>query len=184
MSELDEFGIVRYIIDTGDKVISVLLNDIAEYAGENLLMKIKAKNITSYDYDKIWEEDPVQALEYILVKGVKFYVNTWPGPEDYIFFQVDMLTTESGRVLYLDTEVKDTIYDVEWLLQNKNLVGFDGGFIKRNYRVFKKCFINDYGVKVLFDIDHSRIDDFYGFEKYLVNTFYAKIESSQKKQRL
>lgn len=35
MSELDEFGIVRYIIDTGDKVVSILLNDIAEYPGDN-----------------------------------------------------------------------------------------------------------------------------------------------------
>lgn len=181
MSELDQFGIVRYIIDTGEKVISLLVNDIAEYAGENLLMKVNINKIPIYE--TLWDDDPAQVTEYILVKGIKFYVISWI-LTNYIYFQVDFNTTKSGRILYLDTQVKDPIYDVLWLLQNKNLVGFDGGFIKRNYRLFYKCLINDYGVKVLFDIDHSNIDDFYGFEKYLVHTFYAKIESSQKKQRV
>lgn len=181
MSELDEFGIVRYIIDTGDKVVSILLNDIAEDVDGNLLMKIKKKHIPFYDA-LFEEDDPDQVAEYILVKGVKFYVSTWQGNEGYIIFQVDWFTTKRGIILYLDTEVKDPIYDVEWLLQNKNLVGNDGGFVKRNYRMIYKCFINDYGVKVLFDVDQSKIDDFYGFEKCLARTFYAKTTSSQKKQ--
>ena len=181
MSELDEFGIVRYIIDTGDKVASILLNDIAEDVDGNLLMKIKKKHIPFYDA-LFEEDDPDQVAEYILVKGVKIYVSTWQGNDNYIIFQVDLYTTESGRILYLDNRVKNQIYDVEWLLRHENLFGFDGGFIKRNYRVFKKCFINDYGVKVLFNIDHSKIDDFYGFEKCLARTFYDRIEASQKKQ--
>lgn len=181
MSELDEFGIVRYIIDTGDKVVSILLNDIAEDVDGNLLMKIKKNHIPFYDV-LFEEDDPDQVAEYILVKGVKFYVSTWQGNDNYIIFQVDWFTTKRGRILYLDTEVKDRIYDVEWLLQNENLFGFDGGFIKRNYRMIYKCFINDYGVKVLFDVDQSKIDDFYSFEKYLARTFYDKIERSQKKQ--
>lgn len=115
MSELDEFGIVRYIIDTGDKVVSILLNDIAEDVDDRLLMKVKKKYIPFYD--ALWEEDdPKQVAEYILVKGVKFYVKTWQGVEDYIIFQVDLFTTKSGRILYIDTEVKDPIYDADWLL--------------------------------------------------------------------
>ena len=183
MSELDEFGIVRYIIDTGDKVVSILLNDIAEDVDGNLLMKINKKHIPFYSA-LFEEDDPDQVAEYILVKGVKFYVSTWQGNDDYIIFQVDWFTTKRGMILYLDTEVKDPIYDVEWLLQNENLFGFDGGFIKRNYRMIYKCFINDYGVKVLFDVDQSKIDDFYGFEKCLARTFYDKIDGSQKKQGL
>lgn len=171
MSELDEFGIVRYIIDTGDKVVSILLNDIAEDIDDKLLMKVKLDKIPIYDV--LWDDDPPQVSEYILVKGVKFYVQTWV-IKDYIIFQVDVFTTKSGRILHLDTEVKDPIYDALWLLQNKNLVGLDGGFMKRNYRNVHKCFINDFGVKVLFNVDHSKIDDFYGFEKYLVRTFYEK----------
>lgn len=178
MSELDEYGIVRYIIDTGDKVASVIINDIAEDVGGEFLMGVRKDRLPIFE--ELWEDDPKQVVEYILVKGVKFYVSTWISV-NYIVFQVDLYTTESGRILYLDNQVKNQIYDVEWLLQNKNLFGFDGGFIKRNYRVFKKCFINDYGVKVLFDIDHSKIDDFYGFEKCLARTFYDRIEASQKK---
>lgn len=181
MSELDEFGIVRYIIDTGDKVVSILLNDIAEDVDDRFLMGVRKDRLPIFE--ELWEDDPQQVVEYILVKGIKFYVQTWISG-DYIIFQVDLYTTKSGRVLYLDNQVKDPLYDVDWLLQNKNLFGLDGGFIKRNYRVFKKCFINDYGVKVLFDIDHSKIDDFYGFEKCLARTFYAEITSSQKKQGL
>lgn len=179
MSELDEFGIVRYIIDTGDKVVSILLNDIAEDIEDKLLMKVKLDNIPIYE--ELWDEDPEQVAEYILVKGIKFYVQTWV-LHDYIIFQVDMFTTESGMILYLDTEVKDPIYDTLWFLQNKNLVGSDGGFMKRNYRMVYKCFINDFGDKVLFDVDQTKIEDFYGFEKYLVRTFYNKISSLQKKQ--
>jgi len=181
MSELDEFGIVRYIIDTGDKVASILINDIAEDVDGRFLMGVRKDKLPIFE--ELWEDDPRQAVEYILVKGIKFYVQTWISG-DYIIFQVDLYTTKSGDILYLDTETKDPIYDVEWLLQNKSLGGLDGGFIKRNYRVFKKCFINDYGVKVVFDIDHSKIDDFYGFEKCLARTFYSKITSSQKKQGL
>ena len=179
MSELDEFGIIRYIIDTGDKVMSVIINDIAEDVGDRFLMGVRKDRLPIFE--GLWEDDPKQVVEYILVKGVKFYVSTWISV-NYIVFQVDLYTTESGRILYLDNQVKNQIYDVEWLLQHENLFGFDGGFIKRNYRVFKKCFINDYGVKVLFDIDHSKIDDFYGFEKCLARTFYDRIEASQKKQ--
>ena len=179
MCELDEYGIIRYIVDTGEKVMSVIINDIAEDVDDRFLMCVRKDKLPIFE--ELWDDDPQQVVEYILVKGIKFYISTWISG-DYIIFQVDLYTTESGRILYLDTEVKDAIYDVEWLLQNKNLVGFYGGFIKRNYRVFKKCFINDYGVKVLFDIDHSKIDDFYGFEKYLARTFYSKIELSQKKQ--
>ena len=179
MSELDEYGIVRYIIDTGDKVVSVIINDIAEDVGDEFLMGVRKDRLPIFE--ELWEDDPKQVVEYILVKGVKFYVSTWISV-NYIVFQVDLYTTESGRILCLDNQVKNQIYDVEWLLQNENLFGFDGGFIKRNYRVFKKCFINDYGVKVLFDIDHSKIDDFYGFEKCLARTFYDRIPSSQKKQ--
>lgn len=179
MSELDEFGIIRYIIDTGDKVMSVIINDIAEDVGDRFLMGVRKDRLPIFE--ELWEDDPKQVVEYILVKGVKFYVSTWISV-NYIVFQVDLYTTESGRILYLDNQVKNQIYDVEWLLQHENLFGFDGGFIKRNYRVFKKCFINDYGVKVLFDIDHSKIDDFYGFEKCLARTFYDRIEASQKKQ--
>lgn len=172
MSELDEFGIVRYIIDTGDKVVSILLNDIAEDIDDDLLMKVKLDHIPFYE--ELWDDDPYRVAEYILVKGVKFYVQTWV-IKDYIIFQVDVFTTKSGRILHLDTEVKDPMYDALLLLQNKNLVGLDGGFMKRNYRNVHKCFINDFGVKVLFNVDHSKIDDFYGFEKYLVRTFYEKI---------
>ena len=55
MSELDEFGIVRYIIDTGDKVVSIMVNDIAEDVDGNLLMKIKKKHIPFYS--ALFEED-------------------------------------------------------------------------------------------------------------------------------
>lgn len=181
MSELDAFGIVRYIIDTGDKVASILLNDIAEDVDDRFLMGIRKDKLPIFE--ELWADDPQQSVEYILVKGVKFYVSTWISG-DYIIFQVDLFKTDSGDILYLDTETKYPIYDVEWLPQNKSLGGLDGEFIKRNYRVFKKCFINYYGVQVIFDIDHSNIDDFYGFEKYLARTLYAKITSSQKKQGL
>lgn len=179
MSELDEFGIIRYIVDTGYKVMSVIINDIAEDVADRYLMCVRRDKLPIFE--ELWDDDPQQVVEYILVKGIKFYVSTWISG-DYIIFQVDLYTTESGRILYLDNQVKNQIYDVEWLLQHENLFGFDGGFINRNYRVFKKCFINDYGVKVLFDIDHSKIDDFYGFEKCLARTFYDRIEASQKKQ--
>lgn len=181
MSELDEFGIIRYIVDTGYKVMSVIINDIAEDVADRYLMCVRRDNLPIFE--ELWDDDPQQVVEYILVKGIKFYVSTWISG-DYIIFQVDLFTTESGKILHLDNQVKDPLYDVDWLLQNKNLVGFDGGFIKRNYRVFKKCIINDYGVKVEFGIDHSKIDDFYGFEKCLVRTFYSRISSSQKKQGL
>lgn len=159
-------------------MVSVIINDIAEDVGGEFLMGVRKDGLPIFE--ELWEDDPKQVVEYILVKGVKFYVSTWISV-NYIVFQVDLYTTESGRILYLDNQVKNQIYDVEWLLQHENLFGFDGGFIKRNYRVFKKCFINDYGVKVLFDIDHSKIDDFYGFEKCLARTFYDMIEASQKK---
>lgn len=97
MSELDEFGIVRYIIDTGDKVVSILLNDIAEDTGDNddtLLMKVKLTNIPIYD-ELYWEDNP-KFEEYILVKGVKFYVSTWI-IKDYIIFQVDEYTTQKKQ---------------------------------------------------------------------------------------
>lgn len=99
MSELDEFGIVRYIIDTGDKVVSILLNDIAEDTGDNdyiLLMKVKLTNIPIYD-ELYWEDNP-KFEEYILVKGVKFYVQTWI-IKDYIIFQVDKYTTQKKQGL-------------------------------------------------------------------------------------
>lgn len=94
MSELDEFGIVRYIIDTGDKVVSILVNDIAEATGDDydtFLMKVKLTNIPIYD-ELYWEDTP-KFEEYILVKGVKFYVQTWI-IEDYIIFQVNIVTTQ------------------------------------------------------------------------------------------
>lgn len=97
MSELDEFGIVRYIVDTGDKVVSVLINDIAEDTGDNddtLLMKVKLTNIPIYD-ELYWEDNP-KFEEYILVKGVKFYVSTWI-IKDYIIFQVDEYTTQKKQ---------------------------------------------------------------------------------------
>ena len=55
MSELDEFGIVRYIIDTGDKVVSILLNDIAEDTGDNddTLLFVKSEHIPFYD--ELWD---------------------------------------------------------------------------------------------------------------------------------
>ena len=97
MSELDEFGIVRYIIDTGDKVVSILLNDIAEDAGDEyntLLMKIKKYNIPIYE--ELLDEDPERLAEYILVKGIKLYVSTWI-IDDHIYFQVDTYTSQKKQ---------------------------------------------------------------------------------------
>lgn len=97
MSELDEFGIVRYIIDTGDKVVSILLNDIAEATGEDhdtLLMKVKKDNILIYE--ELWWEDTPKFEEYILAKGVKLYVNTWI-IDSYIIFQVNILKTQKKQ---------------------------------------------------------------------------------------
>lgn len=179
MSELDEFGIVRYIIDTGDKVVSILLNDIAEDTGDNddTLMVIREKNIPLYD--DIWDSNPKQSSEYILAKGTKFYVETWHSLGFGVYFVVDLYTTERGIILYLDSNRPDRLYDVDWLIQNKCLVGHDGGFLKRNYRMFSRCHINFYGAKKVIHIDHSKIEDFYGFEKFIANSF---INSSQKKQ--
>ena len=178
MSELDEFGIVRYIIDTGDKVVSILVNDIAEELGDEddtLLMKIKKDKIPIYE--ALWDEDPGRSAEYILVKGIKFYVSTWI-LDDYIYFQVDIYTTKSGLVLYLDSNKQDRLYDMDWFIANKCIVGQDGGFLKRNYRMYSKCCINFYGTKKAFTINHSIIHDWYGFEKHLANSY---LDSSQKK---
>lgn len=97
MSELDEFGIVRYIIDTGDKVLSVMINDIAEDAGDEydtLLMKIKKYKIPIYE--ELLDEDPERLAEYILVKGIKFYVSTCI-IDDYIYFQVDTYASQKKQ---------------------------------------------------------------------------------------
>lgn len=92
MSELDEFGIVRYIIDTGDKVVSILLNDIAEDTGDNddTLLLVKSEHIPFYD--EIWE-GVKQYDEYILVKGVKIHVGTWYALGFGIYFSVDLYKT-------------------------------------------------------------------------------------------
>lgn len=180
MSELDEFGIVRYIIDTGDKVVSILLNDIAEDVSdsdEDILMMVKEENMPFFD--EIWDDSPRQFTEYILVKGVKFYVSTWHALGFGIYFSVDFYTTDHGITLYLDSDAPDILYDVEWLIQNKCLVGYDGGFLKRNYRMFSKCVINFYGDKEIFNINHSIIHDWYGFQKHITNSY---LYNSQKKQ--
>ena len=179
MCELDEYGIIRYIVDTGDKVMSILLNDIAEELDnedDTLLMKIKKDKIPIYE--ALWDADPAQSAEYILVKGIKFYVSTWI-LDDYIYFQVDIYTTKSGLVLYLDSHRPDRLYDMDWFIANKCLVGRDGGFLKRNYRMYSKCCINFYGAKKVFTINHSIIHDWYGFEKHIANSY---LNSSQKKQ--
>ena len=62
MSELDEFGIVRYIIDTGDKVVSILLNDIAE-DDDTVLLKIKSEYV------------PVRSDPFIFANGSMSEVN-------------------------------------------------------------------------------------------------------------
>lgn len=94
MSELDEFGIVRYIIDTGDKVTSILLNDIAEDVDDRFLMGIRRDKLPIFE--ELWEDDLQQFVEYILVKGVKFYVSTWI-TGSYIIFQVDEYTTQKKQ---------------------------------------------------------------------------------------
>ena len=179
MSELDEFGIVRYIIDTGDKVISILLNDIAEDVddGSDILMKVKTNRMPIYD--ELWDESPKQSAEYILVKGLKIYVDTWHVLSDAIYFQVDLYTTEHGLVLFLDSNREDRLYDMDWFIANKCLVGHDGGFLKRNYRMYSRCCINFYGAKKAFKINHSIIHDWYGFQKHLANSY---LYPSQKKQ--
>ena len=92
MSELDEFGIVRYIIDTGDKVVSILLNDIAEDTGDNddTLLFVKSEHIPFYD--ELFE-DVKQYDEYILVKNVKIHVGTWHALGFGIYFSVDLYKT-------------------------------------------------------------------------------------------
>lgn len=179
MSELDEFGIVRYIIDTGDKVVSVLLNDIAEDTGDNddTLLLVKSEHIPFYD--ELW--DTPQYAEYILVKGVKFYVSTWEALGFGIYFNVDLYTTEHGKVLYLDSDRSDQSYDMDWFIANKCLFGQDGGFLKRNYRMYSRCCINFYGDKKAFKINHSIVHDWYGFQKHLANSY---LYPSQKKQGL
>lgn len=178
MSELDEFGIVRYIIDAGDKVASILLNDIAEDVDDRFLMGVRKDKLPIFE--ELWEDDPQQVVEYILVKGIKFYVSTWISG-DYIIFQVDLFTTESGRILYLDSDRKDRLYDMDWFIANKCLVGHDGGFLKRNYRMYSRCSINFYGAKKVFPINHSIVHDWYGFQKHLANSY---LYPSQKKQGL
>lgn len=177
MSELDEFGIVRYIIDTGDKVVSILLNDIAEDTGDNdnTLLLVKSEHIPIYD--ELWNTP--QSTEYILVKGIKFYVSTWHVLGYGIYFIIDLYTTERGNILYLDSDRKDRLYDMDWFIANKCLVGHDGGFLKRNYRMYSRCSINFYGAKKVFPINHSIVHDWYGFQKHLANTY---LYSSQKKQ--
>lgn len=93
MSELDEFGIVRYIIDTGDKVISILLNDIAEDTGDNddTLLLVKSEHIPFYD--ELWENSSSQSEEYILVRDAKLYVGTWHALGFGIYFTVDLYKT-------------------------------------------------------------------------------------------
>ena len=180
MSELDDaFGIVRYIIDTGDKVVSILLNDIAEdidVGSDDILMAVKERNMPIYE--KIWDEDPGQHAEYILVKDLKVYLNTWR-VDGNIYIAIDYFTTESGLVLYLDSDRKDRLYDMDWFIANKCLVGRDGGFLERNYRMYSRCSINFYGTKKVFPINHSIVNDWYGFQKHLANSY---INSSQKKQ--
>lgn len=92
MSELDEFGIVRYIIDTGDKVVSILLNDIAEDTGDNddTLLFVKSEHIPFYD--ELWE-GVKQYDEYILVKGAKIHVSTWHALGFGIYFSVNLYKT-------------------------------------------------------------------------------------------
>lgn len=176
MSELDEFGIVRYIIDTGDKVVSILLNDIAEYPGDNddALLFVKSEHIPFYD--ELW--DTPQYTEYILVKGVKLYVSTWHASGFGIYFTVDYYTTKRGIILYLDSDKANPLYDMDWFIANKCLVGCDGGFLKRNYRMYSRCCINFYGDEKIFPINHSIVHDWYGFQKHLANSY---LYPSQKK---
>ena len=96
MNELDEFGIVRYIIDIGDKVVSIMINDIAEDIDGRFLMGIRKDKLPIFE--ELWEDDPQQVVEYILVKGIKFYVSTWISG-DYIIFQVDLYTTQKKQGL-------------------------------------------------------------------------------------
>lgn len=176
MSELDEFGIARYTIDTGDKVTSILLNDIAE-DDDNVFLKLKCNYLPLDSY----LNSPLIS-EWIEIRGKRYISDSW-SLGDYIYVMVDKWYTKHGRTLSLDTNVSDNVYDLEWLLANKVLSGPDGGWIKRNYRDICNVRITFYDFNTMFRIDHSKIKDFYEFEKTIANELNRRIsKSSQKKQ--
>jgi len=181
MSELDEFGIVRYIIDTGDKVVSILLNDIAE-DDDTVLLKIKSEYVPV-------RSDPFNGYltksyicEWIDVRGKRYYTDSWKGLEEYIYVVIDDWVNEKGKTLRISTEDRENPYSLDWLLANKEFGGNDGGYLKRNYKIFSTCEFYFYGDLVRFKIDKNTFHDFYGFQKAASRGFSKAYQEAQKKQ--
>lgn len=166
MSELDEFGIIRYIVDTGDKVYSILINDIAEEPGENNLLFMLPTKYCQLDW-----KTRCSSVEYILIGSGKYYVKSSEKPNGYITVFPDIHTTKFGSTLWLLSSDMDSPYDLTWLLHNKSFGSSDGGLLERNYRIYNDIIIvyDDYSFR--FEVDMSTIHNFEEFERYVAIQF-------------
>lgn len=178
MCELDEYGIIRYIIDFGDRVVSIIINDIAEELPNDGLFKTKLSYLPISPTMKNWID---VKTEYILIGSRRYYVKGYfKGNELHVV--EDFITMKEGDTLYISTQDPDSAYDLDWLLANKSLGGCDGGYLKRNYRKYTKFAFYFYGDIVQFSIDKKSFNDFYGFQKAVSHAFLAALQESQKKQ--
>lgn len=181
MSELDEFGIIRYIVDTGDKVYSILINDIAEEPDkDNQLFMLPTK------YCQLDWKTRCSSVEYILIGSGKYYVKSSERPNGYITVFPDIHTTKFGRTLWLLSSDMDSPYDLTWLLHNKSFGSSDGGLLERNYRIYNDIIIiivyDDYSFR--FEVDMSTIHNFEEFERYVAIQFNIMHKSRRKNKAL
>ena len=178
MSELDEFGIIRYIVDLGDRVVSIPINDIAEEVDTDWLFKIKTKYLPIAPTLKNWADIK---SEYINIRGKRYYVKGYhKGNETHVV--EDFRTMRFGDTLYISTDDPDNPYSLDWLLANKEFGGHDGGYLRRNYGRYTKFVFYFYGDLVRFTINKKSFNDFYGFQKAVSRAFSAAYQESQKKQ--
>lgn len=179
MSKLDEYGIIRYIIDLGDRIISIPINDIAEEIdNDRCLFKIKTSQLPIAPTIKNWIDIK---SEYILINSKRYYVEGYfVGKEVYVV--EDFMPMTEGDTLYISTEDPDNKYSLDWLLANKDFGGCDGGYLKRNYTRYTKFVFYFYGDIVKFVIDRKTFNDFYGFQKAVSRAFSASYQEAQKKQ--
>lgn len=178
MSELDEFGIIRYIVDLGDRVVSIPINDIAEELETDGLFKIKTKYLPIAPTLKNWAD---VKSEYINIRGKRYYVKGYhKGNETHVV--EDFRTMRFGDTLYISTDDLDNPYSLDWLLVNKDFGGCDGGYLRRNYGRYTKFVFYFYGDLVRFTINKKSFNDFYGFQKAVSRAFSSAYQESQKKQ--
>lgn len=178
MSELDEYGIIRYIVDLGDRVVSILINDIAEELEcSDGLFKIKTKYLPITTTLKNWAD---VKSEYINIRGKRYYVNGYhKGNEMHVV--EDFRTMKFGGTLYISTDDPDNPYSLDWLLANKEFGGHDAGYLKRNYTEYTNFRFYFYDNYLDFTINKKSFNDFYGFQKAVSRAFSATLQESQKK---